>query len=48
MNFVIVVNYNVWYIKIRYILINLSLFKYIESIAPVLVADKSNELAIKI
>jgi len=43
-----VANYNIWYIKIRYILINLSLFKYVESIAPPLADDKSNESAIKI
>jgi len=41
-------NYNVWHIKMRYILINLSLFKYIESMAPSLADDKSNESAIKI
>jgi len=32
----------------RYILIDLSLFKYVESIAPPLADDKSNESAIKI
>jgi len=41
-------NYNVWHIKIRYILINLSLFKYIESMALPLADDKSNESAIEI
>ena len=41
-------NYNVWHIKIRHILIDLSLFKYVEFMAPPLAADKSNKLAIKI
>jgi len=41
-------NYNVWHIKMRYILIDLSLFKYVESMAPPLANDKSNESAIKI
>ena len=48
MKFVTVANYNVWHIKIRHILINLSLFKYVESMASALVADKSNKSAIKI
>ena len=43
-----VANYNVWYIKMRYILIDLSLFKYVKSMAPLLADDKSNESAIKI
>ena len=38
-------NYNVWHIKIRHILIDLGLFKYVESMAPSLAANKS---AIKI
>ena len=41
-------NYNVWHIKIRHILIDLGLFKYVKSMAPSLVADKSNESAIEI
>jgi len=41
-------NYNVWHIKMRYILIDLSLFKYVESMAPPLADDKSNESAIEI
>jgi len=43
-----VANYNVWHIKMRYILIDLGLFKYVESMAPPLTDDKSNESAIKI
>jgi len=43
-----VANYNVWHIKIRYILIDLSLFKYVKSMAPPLTDDKSNESAIEI
>jgi len=42
-----VVNYNIWHIKIRHILIDLGLFKYVESMTP-LVADKFNESTIKI
>jgi len=41
-----VANYNVWHIKMRHILIDLSLFKYVKSMAPPLAADKSNESAI--
>jgi len=41
-------NYNVWHIKMRHILIDLGLFKYVESMAPPLTADKSNESAIEI
>ena len=41
-------NYNVWHIKMRYILIDLGLFKYVESMAPPLADDKSNESAIEI
>ena len=41
-------NYNVWHIKMRHILINLGLFKYVESMAPPLAADKSNKSAIEI
>jgi len=41
-------NYNVWHIKIRYILIDLSLFRYVKSMAPPLADDKSHESAIKI
>jgi len=41
-------NYNVWHIKMRHILIDLGLFKYVESMAPPLAADKSNESAIEI
>ena len=43
-----IANYNIWHIKIRYILINLGLFKYIKSMAPPLADSKSNESAIKI
>jgi len=43
-----VINYNVWHIKMRYILIDLSLFKYVESMASSLADDKSNESAIEI
>jgi len=42
-----VANYNVWHIKMRYILIDLSLFKYVKSMAPPLADDKSNKSAIK-
>ena len=43
-----VANYNVWHIKMRYILIDLGLFKYVESMASPLADDKSNESAIEI
>jgi len=43
-----VANYNVWHIKMRYILIDFSLFKYVKSMVPPLADDKSNESAIEI
>jgi len=41
-------NYNIGHIKMRHILIDLSLFKYVEFTVLHLTADKSNESAIEI